>query len=321
MPRKPSSPKAPEISPEMIRRYSKPLARTAMRICREVQIEVSKIVHGAELPADRLGIVLPKPDDDEKVEQVLALTTPAVRLAEALDRGDLDDPFIGWELVMACARELGPRYIDMVGVRPTPEVEQNTQQTSNVHTLLSKLTINGSLVGELMAAETPAFALGVVEERKSLCGMFALHLDSALPEEVSKQGFRFGHALIGNDNYIVVQFIFEFYGFARYEVLVNPSSPVVRHVLQRMVESGEYMFFAISREGRATVFKSEGSGSDLSGLQVNWPKILKADTSETQYAEAVAAFERRHDGEVMTWICRNEMEHLDLTDDRLELTP
>jgi hypothetical protein len=88
-----------------------------------------------------------------------------------------------------------------------------------------------------------------------------------------------------------------------------------------MVETGEYMFFALSRKGRATVFKSEDSSSDLCGLRTNWPQILAADTSEAQYAAAVAAFGRRHEGAVMTWVCRNEMAHLDLTDDRLELTP
>lgn len=193
---------------------------------------------------------------------------------------------------------------------------------SNVHTLLPRMVLNGSFVGELIAAEAPAFALGLVEERKQIGGLFALHLDKPLPTTISVAGFRFGHSLLGTDEYLVAHFAFEFYGFAKYEVLVNPNSRVVRTVLQRMVETGEYQFFALDRSGKATVFKSDPGQRDLAGLRTNWPRIVQADTTDAQCASAVTSFGRQiPKGELLTWVCRDELTYLDLERDRLELTP
>lgn len=249
------------------------------------------------------------------------LSEPAAQLAMALHRGELDDPFAGWEILTRYASELGPRYVEMVAAHPDPGQSQ-APPTSNVHTLLPRMTLNGAFVGELIAAEPPAFALGLAEERKQIGGLFALHLDKPLPETVAGPGFQFGHSLLGNNQYLVVHFSFEFYGFAKYDVLVNPSSPVVRAVLQRMVDTGEYQFFALDRSGKATVFKSDPAQQDLAGLRINWPRIVRADTTQAQYALALASFGRRSpECVLLTWVCRDELAYLDLVHDRLELTP
>ena len=41
---------------------------------------------------------------------------------------------------------------------------------SNVYPFLPKLTVNGQFIRDFMAEESPCFALGLVEERKQLCG-------------------------------------------------------------------------------------------------------------------------------------------------------
>ena len=39
----------------------------------------------------------------------------------------------------------------------------------------------------------------------------------------------------------------EFYGFETYNMLVNPNNRLVKKVLMRMVESGDYFFFAFDK--------------------------------------------------------------------------
>ena len=307
-----------DISPEVIRRYSSPLARTAARICEEALLEVSLIVRGEDSPSRGI-VATPDMSDEARMKRCQALSEPAAALAVALHRGELDDPFAGWEILTRYARELGPRYVNMVAAHPDPS---GGTTASNVHTFLPRLTLNGAFVGELIAAEPPAFALGLAEERKQAGGLFALHLDKPLPEKVAGPGFQFGHSLLGTEQYLIVHFSFEFYGFAKYDVLVNPSSPVVRAVLQKMVQTGEYQFFAFDRSGHATVFKSDPAQGDLAGLQTNWPRIVQADTTEAQYASAAASFGRRFpEGVLLAWVCRDELAYLDLAHDRLELTP
>ena len=63
---------------------------------------------------------------------------------------------------------------------------------SNVHPLLPQLTVNRQFMSDFLAAKTPCFALGLVEERKRQCGFMALRLDEPLPPEITNPGFRFG---------------------------------------------------------------------------------------------------------------------------------
>lgn len=124
---------------------------------------------------------------------------------------------------------------------------------SNVHRLLPRLTVNRQFMTDLLMAETPCFALGLVEERKELCGFMALRLDEFLPPETADAGFRFGHSLYGSSNFEAVHFAFEFYGFQTYNVLVNPNNRLVMAVLSLMVERGDYFFFAVLRRQRGNV--------------------------------------------------------------------
>jgi hypothetical protein len=119
---------------------------------------------------------------------------------------------------------------------------------------------------DFMAEESPCFALGLVEERKQPCGFLALRPAEVIPPEISGLGFNFGHALLGTTEFEVIQFVFHFYGFETYNMLVNPNNRLVKKVLMRMVESGDYFFFAISPNQSVTAFRSEIGQKNLAGL-------------------------------------------------------
>ncbi|HOW62822.1 MAG TPA: hypothetical protein PLJ20_09635 [Candidatus Contendobacter sp.] len=172
----------------------------------------------------------------------------------------------------------------------------------------------------------PCGALGLVEVQRRTCGFLAIRPDAILPPTVTAAGFRFGHALLGTSQYTVVHFAFEFYDFARYHLLVRPDHPIVRTVLTRMVDSGEFFFFALDGNGTATTFNADigrGRDADMAGLRRNLPRIRRAHATEAQYQDALARFRAKPDppGTLLHWVCRDDERSLDLTVDRLEMTP
>ena len=193
----------------------------------------------------------------------------------------------------------------------------------NIIPLLPKLTVNGTFMREFIAADAPCFALGMAEERKRQCGFVALRPDKVIPPEVCDGGFRFGHTLLGNASFEVVQFVFEFYGFGTYNALVNPNNALARAVVTAMVESGDYFFFALSSNGSATAFRSEIGQGNLAVLKSHLSRIRHSQTTDAQYEKAVASFARKPDppGTLLRWVCHDDAGYLDLIEDRLELTP
>jgi hypothetical protein len=99
---------------------------------------------------------------------------------------------------------------------------QRGNDASNICRFVPKLTVNGQFMRDFMAEESPCFAIGLVEERKELCGFLALRPAEVIPPEISGLGFNFGHALLGTTEFEVIQFVFHFYGFETYNMLVNP---------------------------------------------------------------------------------------------------
>lgn len=189
--------------------------------------------------------------------------------------------------------------------------------------MLPRLTVNRQFMREFLSADAPCLALGVVEERKRQCGYWALRPDEGIPPEISNAGFRFGHALLGTSAFEVALFAFEFYGFQAYNAIVNPNNPLVRVVLNMMIASGDYYFFAVNPNGDVRAFRSEIGQENLVGLKTNLPRMLRSTTSDTQYRKAVAAFQKNPDppGVLLDWVCRENVEYLDLTADRLDLNP
>jgi hypothetical protein len=194
---------------------------------------------------------------------------------------------------------------------------------SNIYPLLPRLVVNSRFIDEFISAEAPCFALGLVEERKQTCGFLALRPRIVIPEEYTRTGFRFGHSLLGNADFVVVHFAFHFYNYDTFNVLVNPNNPVVQTVLNRMLETGDYFFFAVDPKGSVTTFRSELGQDDLAGLKTNLPLIKNAKTTDAQYRTAVALFEKNPDppGRMLNWVCRDDTDYLDLSRHREELTP
>jgi hypothetical protein len=194
---------------------------------------------------------------------------------------------------------------------------------NNVHSLLPRMVVNGALIHELLASPAPCFALGLVEERKQQSGFLAVRPKVPIPHAVVQDGFRFGHSLLGNSKFEVVHFVFEFYDYASYNVLLNPNNPVVKTVLNTMVERADYGFLVIDDSGSASAFRSELGQDNLCGLKSNMPRIQGSKTTDSQYENAITFFQTNPDppGTLLNWVCRDNPACLDLTQERLELTP
>jgi hypothetical protein len=186
-----------------------------------------------------------------------------------------------------------------------------------------ELTVNRHFMSEFIAEEAPCLALGLVEEENRQCALVALRLDQVIPRAVSAAGFRFGHCLLGTSSWEVVYFGFEFYGFATYNVLINPSRFVAQSVLNSMVETGDYFFFALDADRSTIAFRSEIGRDNLAGLKANMARIHQSTTTDVQYRLAVSQFARRPEppGTLLTWVCQDSAGALDLAVDRLVLTP
>jgi hypothetical protein len=193
----------------------------------------------------------------------------------------------------------------------------------HVQPLLPRLVVNRPFIREFISADPPCFALGMVEERQQQYGLLALRPVEIIPPEISNAGFRFGHSLLGTAAFEVIHFAFEFYGFKTYNVLINPNNPLVQTVLAALIERGDYFFFALNANGSVTTFRAEIGQDNLAGITANLARLQRSTTTETQYRNAVAAFEKHPEpaGVMLHWVCHDHIEYLDLTRDRLELTP
>lgn len=163
----------------------------------------------------------------------------------------------------------------------------------------------------------------MVEVEGVECGLLALRPDKVIPAHITGKGFRLGHSVIGNDTFEVVHFAFEFYGFETYNVLLNPANPVVQAVLNRMVTTGDYFFFALDSDQSTTAFRSQIEETNLRGLKALMPRLRQSQTTEAQYQKTLAAFEKNPEpeGTLLTPVCQDNIAYLDLTHDRLDLTP
>lgn len=189
--------------------------------------------------------------------------------------------------------------------------------------MLPTLTVNRSFMQAFIAAETPCFALGLVEESGRPCGLIALRPDQEIPAAVTDGGFNFGHSLLGTAAFEVIHFAFEFYGFATYNVLINPNNSLVQAVLEHMIDDGDYFFFSLEESGRVTAFRAEIGQETLAGIKANRSRIRQSTTTETEYRQALLAFavNPEPEGTLLHWVCRDTIDYLDLSCDRLQLNP
>lgn len=185
------------------------------------------------------------------------------------------------------------------------------------------LTVNALFMQDLMAAQSPCFALGYVEASKGKSGFIAMRPEIPIPKDISEKGMNFGHSVLEIKGCKVLQFVFEFYGHATYHGLVPISNPIAKAVISTMLESQDYFFFAVNPDHTVLAFNSRFSGLDFAGLKANQEQFDDEGCGMAEYQRAVSAFAHSPSppGKVMEWVCRNNWDYLDLQKYPLDLTP
>jgi hypothetical protein len=185
------------------------------------------------------------------------------------------------------------------------------------------LVVNRRFMQAFLAADPPCMALGMVEVQQQLGGMLALRLDEAIPAAIAARGFEFGHALFGTTTFAVLHLVFAFPGFQTYNVLINPHNLVAQAVLRTMLDDGDYSFFALQPQGQVTAFRAEIGSDALAVLRANRARLQASTTTDAHYQQALTSFAARPDpaGVLLRWVCRETVVALDLTTDRMTLTP
>lgn len=189
--------------------------------------------------------------------------------------------------------------------------------------LLPKLTVNELFIRELMSVPSPCFGLGYVEVQGTKTGFIALRPETPIPRNATERGFSFGHSVLGIEGNPILHFAFEFHGHTIHHGLVIPSNPIAQAVLETMIETQDYFFFAINPDHTATAFRSELKHIDLVNLKTNQEKFKDQSCTPEQYQRAVQSFSEKPDppGIVMEWVCQTQWAYLDLTQNRLTLNP
>jgi len=185
------------------------------------------------------------------------------------------------------------------------------------------LVVNRRFMQAFLAADPPCMALGMVEVQQQLCGMLALRLDEAIPTAIADRGFEFGHALFGTTTFAVLHLVFAFPGFQTYNVLINPNNLVVQAVLRTMLDDVDYFFCALQPQGQVTAFRAELGSDGLAVLRANRARLQTSLTTDAHYQQALTAFAAHPEppGVLLPWVCRETVAALDLTTDRLTVTP
>ena len=165
--------------------------------------------------------------------------------------------------------------------------------------------------------------MGMIQQSNRQSGILALRPSESIPIEVLDRGLSFGHSMFGNDRFEVIEFAFHFYGFDTYNVWVNPNNRIVQKVVANMIDNEDYFFFILNPEQGVTTFRSEVGQDALRELKANRRSIKLSTTSDRQYQQAVSTFAQNPDpnGIMLNWVCRDNMEYLDVSGDLLQLTP
>jgi len=106
-------------------------------------------------------------------------------------------------------------------------------------------------------------------------------------------------------------------------MLINPNNVVVQAVLRTMRDDGDYCFFAVQPQGQVTAFRADMGREGLAVLRANRARLQASTTTAAQYEQALTAFATYPEppGTLLQWVCRETVAALDLTTDRLPLTP
>ena len=88
-----------------------------------------------------------------------------------------------------------------------------------------------------------------------------------------------------------------------------------------MIADEDYFFFALEATGRVTAFRAAIGQETLSQVKGNLARIEQSTTTEAQYHRALSscAENPEPEGTLLHWVCRDNIDYLDLTKDRLAL--
>lgn len=188
---------------------------------------------------------------------------------------------------------------------------------------LPELIMNRAFMEDFAEAPAPCFGLGLVEANGAQTGFLAMRPATPIPREMLGLGLAFGHRMLDLRGAQLCQFVFNIYGFQAYSALVNPASPMVRRVLEAMLTRRDYFFFVLNPDGGASAFRSDLGAENIAGLRDTLPGMYAASTSPLRYEEAAALFRQAPDpaSTVLTWVCRDNPDYLDLDTDPMVLPP
>lgn len=188
---------------------------------------------------------------------------------------------------------------------------------------LANLTLNTSFVRELISEEGPCFALGHVEEEGEVKGCFALKPEKVLPQASTQQGFCFGQSVLAFKDIPVFHFAFEFYDDETFNGLVTTDNPVVQSVLETIIKTQDHFFLVFNSDSSLIAFKHGSTSRTLIDIESNYEKFKDTECSTDDYEEAVQWFAKNPhpEGQIMKWVCRDNIDYLDLSTDRFDLNP
>jgi len=188
---------------------------------------------------------------------------------------------------------------------------------------LATLIMNQYFVRDLMASEAPCFGAGYVKENDLLSGFLAMRPDEVIPPECMQRGFSFGHSVKDFNGEQLLHFAFRFYGFKTFHTLIPMQNPIVLSVIDKMIETQDYFFFAIDPAQTVTAFRSQMEVNDLASLKTNRIKFEGTECRPEIYEKAVEIYrsEMGEDEEYMEWVCRSNWDYLDIEKYPLDLTP
>jgi hypothetical protein len=153
--------------------------------------------------------------------------------------------------------------------------------------------------------------------------LLALRLNEVLPPAIADQGLAFGHALFGNTTFAVLHLVLAFPGFQTYNVLINPNNLVVQAVLRTMLDDGDSFVFALQPQGQVTAFRADSGSEGLVVLRAHRAGLQVSTTTDAYYQQALRSFAAHPDpaGILLQWVGRAAVAAVDLTTDRMALTP
>lgn len=97
--------------------------------------------------------------------------------------------------------------------------------------------------------------MGLVAEGRTQYACLALRPVDDIPEDITRGGSNFGHSVRGTNDFEVVHFGFEFYGYRTFNALINPSNEIAKTIRRtwsrrRRFSSSRSILQAESRRSR-----------------------------------------------------------------------